>query len=132
MKIVALDGQTLNPGDNSWEPVSTLGEFSVYERTTPGEVIERSIDADVILTNKVVLDKTLLGQLPNLKFVGVTATGYNVVDVEYCAQRNVPVSNVPVYSTQSVAQHVFAMLLSYFHRPLEHHAAIHDLSLIHI
>lgn len=126
MKIVALDGSALNPGDNSWAPVQNLGEFEVFDRTAPDEVLERSRDADIVVTNKVVLDRAVISGLPNLKFITVTATGVNVVDVEYARERNIPVSNVPVYGTQSVAQHVFASLLSFLHRPESHHQAIQN------
>ena len=126
MKIVAVDGQLLAPGDNPWTPVESLGELTVHQRTSPDQIIERLQGADVVLTNKVVLDEAVLSQLPDLKFIGVTATGYNVVDVAYARSRDIPVSNVPVYSTESVAQHVFACLLSFIHRPQLHHAAVLD------
>ncbi|MCH2178892.1 MAG: D-2-hydroxyacid dehydrogenase [Mariniblastus sp.] len=124
MKIVALDGYTLNPGDNSWSPVERLGELVVYDRTEPRQVVERSLGADIVLTNKAVISQNELAQLPNLKLIVVTATGFNVVDVEAAAKRGVPVCNAPEYSTQSVAQHVFAMILSYLHRPYQHDLAI--------
>lgn len=126
MKITILDGQTLNPGDNSWDPVANWGELTIYDRTTPDQVVKRSLDADIVLTNKVIFDDSVISQLPNLKFIAVTATGYNVVDVGYAKSKNIPVSNVPVYSTASVAQHVFACLLSFLHRPELHHAAIQN------
>ena len=126
MKIVAVDGQLLAPGDNPWTPVESLGELTVHQRTSPDQIVERLQGADVVLTNKVVLDEAVLSQLPDLKFIGVTATGYNVVDVAYARSRDIPVSNVPVYSTESVAQHVFACLLSFIHRPQLHHAAVLD------
>jgi glycerate dehydrogenase len=126
MKIVVLDGKTLNPGDNPWSPVATLGELVVFDRTEPGLTIDRALDADIVLTNKVVLDQNVISQLPNLKFISVLATGVNVVDLAFARQRNIPVSNVPVYSTVSVAQHVFACLLNFIHRPEQHHRAIED------
>lgn len=124
MKIVAVDGQLLAPGDNPWTPVESLGELTVHQRTSPDQTVERLAGADVVLTNKVVLDEATISQLPDLKFIGVTATGYNVIDVEYARSRNIPVSNVPIYSTDSVAQHVFACLLSFIHKPQLHHEAV--------
>jgi glycerate dehydrogenase len=121
MKIVVLDGSTLNPGDNPWDPVEAHGDLTVYDKTGPADVIERARDADIVLTNKTVLDEDVLGQLPNLKMIGVLATGYNVVDVEAAAKRGIPVSNVPVYATDSVVQFAFALLLE-----LCHHVALHD------
>ena len=126
MKIVVLDGYTLNPGDNPWDLVQIQGELAIYERTDPAQVVERSIDADILLTNKVVLDEAVISQLPKLKFIAVTATGYNVVDVVYAKQKGIPVSNVPVYGTDSVAQHVLASMLSFIHKPHEHHVAIQN------
>lgn len=123
MKIVALDGCTLSP-DNPWTPVEQLGELTVYENTTSDQIFSRVSDANIIITNKVPLDHNLLGQLPDLKFISVTATGFNVIDVVHARQMGIPVSNVPVYSTMSVAQHVFATLLSFIHQPNEHHLAI--------
>lgn len=124
MNIVALDGYTLNPGDNSWSPIERLGELVVYDRTDPGQVVERSVDADVLLTNKTVIGPNELEQLPKLKLIVVTATGFNVVDVDAASKLGIPVCNAPEYSTQSVAQHVFAMILSYLHQPFQHDAAI--------
>ena len=124
MNIVVLDGYTLNPGDNPWQPIEKLGELSIYDRTEPSEVRQRAVNADVILTNKVELSRELILELPNLKMIAVTATGYNVVDIEAARDRGIPVTNVPVYSTDAVAQHVFAGLLSFILRPYEHHLAI--------
>jgi glycerate dehydrogenase len=124
MNIVVLDGYTLNPGDNPWQPIEKLGELSIYDRTEPSEVRQRAVNADVILTNKVELSRELILELPNLKMIAVTATGYNVVDIDAARDRGIPVTNVPVYSTDAVAQHVFAGLLSFIHRPYEHHLAI--------
>ena len=126
MKIVALDGITLNPGDNPWTPVEQLGDLTVYDSTSPDEVVSRSAEADILLTNKVVLDGATIEQLPNLKFIAVTATGFNVVDLKATRKRRIPVSNVPVYSTDAVAQHVFAMLLAFIHRPEAHSQAVAD------
>lgn len=126
MKIVVLDGITLNPGDNPWTPIEQFGELTVYESSTPDQVVSRSIDADVLLTNKVVLSRKIIDQLPNLKFISVTATGFNVVDLDAARKRRIPVSNIPVYSTDAVAQHVFAMLLAFIHRPEAHSKAVTD------
>jgi glycerate dehydrogenase len=124
LKIIVLDGYTLNPGDNPWDPVQSLGDFTVFDRSDPRQAVQRAIDADIVLTNKIALDASVIEQLPNLQFVAVTATGYNVVDVEFAKQKGIPVSNVPVYGTDSVAQHVMASILSFIHKPAEHHAAI--------
>ena len=126
MNIVVLDGHTLNPGDNPWTPVEAHGDVTIHGATSPGEVVSRCENASVVLTNKVVIGRGELDQLPNLKLIAVTATGYNVVDVAAANERGVTVCNVPVYSTQAVAQHVFAMLLAYLHRVESHHDAIAD------
>ena len=123
-RIIVLDGKTLNPGDNPWDEVSALGNLVVHDRTPPGEVLHRVQDAKIVVTNKAVFDAETLDQLPNLEFIAVTATGYNVVDVDHARKCGIAVSNVPAYSTQSVAQHVFAMLLSYLHQPMAHDAAV--------
>jgi glycerate dehydrogenase len=112
MKIVVLDGHTLNPGDLSWSDLETLGECYVYDRTTPEQIVPRASNAEIILTNKTTLSAQTIDRLTNLKYISVLATGYNVVDVEAARRRNVPVSNVPTYATQSVAQMVFAHLLN--------------------
>ncbi len=112
MKIVVLDGHAANPGDLPWESFEALGKLTVYPRTTPAEVIERSMDADAVLTNKVVISDEVMNQLPKLKYVGVLATGYNVVDVKAARKRGIVVTNIPAYSTDSVAQLVFAHLLN--------------------
>ena len=112
MKIVVLDGHAANPGDLSWEPFEALGELTVYPRTAAAEVVERSKDADALLTNKVVISDEVMSQLPKLKYIGVLATGFNVVDVKAARQRGVIVTNIPAYSTDSVAQIVFAHLLN--------------------
>ena len=109
--IVVLDGLTANPGDLSWQEFEKLGNFTVYHRTAPDRVINRCKDADIVFTNKTVLDASTLRQLTNLKFIGVLATGYNVVDVKEAAQLGITVCNVPSYSTWSVAQNVFALIL---------------------
>lgn len=112
MKIVVLDGYAANPGDLSWDVLKTLGECTIYDRTSPNEVKERAYDAEAILTNKVVLKDEQLAQLPNLKYIGVLATGYNTVDIESAKKRGIIVTNIPSYSTPSVAQMVFAHILN--------------------
>jgi glycerate dehydrogenase len=121
MKIVILDGYTANPGDLSWKELETLGELVVYDRTSAYETVARATDAEVVLTNKVLITKDVIAQLPRLKYVGVLATGYNVVDIEAAHQRGIIVTNVPAYSTESVAQMVFAHLLTVTNR-VEHYA----------
>ena len=121
MKIVILDGYTANPGDLSWKELETLSELVVYERTSADETVARAADADVVLTNKVLITKEVMAQLPRLKYVGVLATGYNVVDIEAAHHRGIIVTNVPAYSTESVAQMVFAHLLTVTNR-VEHYA----------
>lgn len=111
MKIVVLDGYTCNPNDLSWDMFEDLGELTVYDRTKPSEVLERTKDADVLLTNKTVLNKEMILQLVHVKYIGVLATGYNVVDVATAKEKGIIVTNVPGYSTDSVAQHVFSLLL---------------------
>lgn len=121
MKIVILDGYTANPGDLSWKELESLGELTVYERTKPSETLTRIADADIVLTNKVVIGREMIAQLPQLKYIGVLATGYNVVDIEAAHERGIIVTNVPAYSTESVAQMVFAHLLTVTNRT-EHYA----------
>ena len=121
MKIVILDGFTANPGDLSWAELEALGQVTVYERTLPSETVARAAEADMVLTNKVVVSREVMDQLPHLKYIGVLATGYNVVDIEAAHQRGITVTNVPAYSTESVAQMVFAHLLTVTNRT-EHYA----------
>ena len=121
MNIVVLDGFTANPGDLSWEELKTLGNVTVYDRTSPSETVARAAEADVVLTNKVVVGRKEMEQMPHLIYIGVLATGYNVVDVEAAHERGIIVSNVPAYSTESVAQMVFAHLLTVTNRT-EHYA----------
>ena len=123
MKIVVLDGYAANPGDISWDDMKALGSLTVYDRTAPEEVIRRSEDADAILTNKVVLSAETLSKLPRLRYVGVLATGYNVVDVDAAHQRGIVVTNIPAYSTDSVAQLTFAHLLNITNR-VDHYATM--------
>ena len=121
MKIVVLDGYTANPGDLSWKELEALGTLTVYDRTKPTETVARAADAEIVLTNKVVISKELMAQLPKLRYIGVLATGYNVVDIEAAHERGIIVTNVPAYSTESVAQMVFAHLLTVTNRT-EHYA----------
>ena len=121
MKIVILDGYTANPGDLSWGSLKELGEVTVYERTRREEIAGRAADADIVLTNKVVMDREMMALLPRLKYIGVLATGYNVVDIEAAREKDIIVTNVPAYSTESVAQTVFAHLLTVTNRT-EHYA----------
>jgi glycerate dehydrogenase len=120
MNIVVLDGYTLNPGDLTWKNLDSLGPCIVYDRSIPEEVVPRAKDAEIILTNKTVLSSDTIKQLPKMKYIGVLATGYNIVDIEAARDIDIPVTNVPTYSTQSVAQIVFAHLLN-----LAHHTAHH-------
>lgn len=112
MKIAILDGRTVNPGDLSWESLQALGDCTIYESTSEQEVIEHCADAEAVLTNKVCLRKEALEQLPHLKYIGVLATGYNVIDIEEAKRRGIVVTNIPAYSTDSVVQSVFAHLLN--------------------
>lgn len=112
MKIIVLDGYVGNPGDLSWEPLERLGDVTVYPRSKPEEIIERAMPGDVLLTNKVVFDRKLIEALPNLKYIGVIATGFNIVDLEAANERGIVVTNVPAYSTASVAQVAIAHLLN--------------------
>lgn len=121
MKITILDGYGLNPGDLSWDWLNKYGEVKIYDRTSPSELMERAADADAIFTNKVVINAETLSSLPNLKYIGVLATGYNIVDVKTAKRLGITVTNIPAYSTDSVAQMVFAILLTITNR-VEHYA----------
>ena len=112
MKIIVLDGYGLNPGDMSWEAMEALGDLTVYDRTAESELIKRAEGAEVLITNKTVITAEHMAQLPALKYIGVLATGYNVVDVAVAKQRGIVVTNIPAYSTESVAQMAFAHLLN--------------------
>lgn len=125
-KIVVLDGYAANPGDISWEPWNALGEVIVYDRTAPAEVVVRAQGAEVVLTNKVILSSEVLAQLPALRYVGVLATGYNVVDLDAARNQDVIVTNIPAYSTASVAQMVFAHLLNITHHVADHAQSVAD------
>jgi glycerate dehydrogenase len=124
MKIVCLDGYTLNPGDNPWDDVECLGDLTVHDRTSPDEILSRAAGAEILLTNKTPLNADTLSALPDLKFISVLATGFNVVDIEAARKRHIPVSNVPVYGTDTVAQYVFALLLNHAHHAAHHHERV--------
>ena len=126
MKIVILDGYAANPGDLSWDELKALGECEIYDRTQPSQVLERAAGAEVVLTNKTNLREEQLAALPQLKYIGVMATGYNVVDTEAARQRGILVSNIPAYSTNSVAQLVFAHLLNIAQQVQHHNEAVHN------
>ena len=125
MKIVVLDGYAANPNDLSWEPMRRLGELTVYERTAPEEVEARIGDAEAVLTNKVVITEEMMAKKPALRYIGVLATGYNVVDIPAAKVRGIIVTNIPAYSTPSVAQHVFALLLELCLHVGHHSDAVH-------
>jgi glycerate dehydrogenase len=124
MRIVVLDGHTLNPGDNPWDEIAALGDLTVHQRTPADQVVARARGAQIVLTNKTPITASDLKQLPDLRFVAVLATGYNIVDVQAARKREVQVSNVPVYGTDSVAQFVFAGLLSRCHHVSRHDEAV--------
>ena len=121
MRIVVVDGATLNPGDLSWEALGAFGPYEVYPHSTAQEILERCRDAEAILTNKAALDRAVIVALPKLEYIGVTATGYNIVDIEAAVSRGIVVTNVPTYGTHSVAQMVFALLLE-LTQHVGHHA----------
>ncbi len=126
MKIVALDGYAANPGDLSWDELKALGECVIYDRTAPEEVLERAADAEVVLTNKVVITAEMMAALPQLKYIGVMATGYNIVDIDAARERGIIVTNIPSYSTASVAQMVFAHILNIAQQVQHHSEAVHQ------
>lgn len=126
MKIVILDGFTTNGGDLSWNGISELGDLTVYDRTAPGELIDRCLGAEAVLTNKVIITDEVMQALPQLKYIGVMATGYNVVDIDAARRRGIVVTNVPAYSTPSVAQMVFAHLLNITNQVALHDRQVHE------
>lgn len=123
IKLVVTDGYTLNPGDLDWSGIQQFGEMTLHERTAPEQIVERCREAEMVITNKTPFTKETLAQLPNLKFIGVTATGYNIIDIAAARERNITVCNVPAYGTYSVAQHTFALLLE-----TTNHVALHAAS----
>ena len=128
MKITVLDGYTLNPGDLSWDSFSQMGELSVYPRTPLEDdiIVQRIGDSEAVLTNKTPLTSAILDRCPKLKYIGVLATGYNVVDVKAAARCGIPVCNIPTYGTAAVAQYVFALLLELCHHTAHHSEAVHS------
>ena len=125
MRIVVLDGYAANPGDLNWDELKALGECTIYDRTAPGEVLKRSADAEVILTNKTIITAEHIAALPALKYIGVLATGYNIVDIGAAKEHNIIVTNIPAYSTASVAQMVFAHLLNITSQVQHHSEEVH-------
>lgn len=125
MKIVILDAHVANPGDLSWDNLAALGELTIYERTAEADIVPRMADADIVLTNKTPISADSIAAAPQLKLIGVLATGYNVVDIDAARARGIPVTNIPAYSTDSVAQLVFAHLLEICHHVGHHSAAVH-------
>ena len=127
MKITVLDGFTENPGDLSWAALEKFGDFTVYDRTprTPSEIIRRIGDAEIVITNKCPITREILDACPKIKYISVLATGYNVVDVQYAAEKGIPVSNVPTYGTEAVGQFAIALLLEICSRVAHHSEAVH-------
>lgn len=126
MKIVVLDGHAVNPGDLSWEEFRALGDVEVYDHTAPEETIAHIGSADMVLTNKTVISAQVLEACPQIRYIGVLATGYNVVDLAAAARRGIAVTNIPAYSTRSVAQFTFALLLELCHHVGEHSRSVHE------
>lgn len=127
MKLVVLDGRGLNPGDISWAPIEALADnIEIYDRTAPDELLGRAADADILLTNKTLLPAEVIDALPRLRYIGVLATGYNVVDLAAARRRGIVVTNIPAYSTASVAQMVFAHILNVASRVALHAEAVAD------
>lgn len=126
MKIVNLDGYTTNPGDQSWDSFKQYGEFVVYDRTDDDKVIERAKDADALIINKTVITAEMLDKMPNLKYIGLQSTGYNVVDCDAAKKKGIIVSNIPAYSTTAVAQLVFALILEITNKVAIHSDAVHN------
>ncbi len=125
MNIVVLDGYTSNPGDMSWKQLTDLGTCTLYDRTNPDQIVERAKDADCILTNKVILNSAILAQLPLLKYIGVLATGYNIIDIDSAKKQGIIIANIPDYSSNSVAQLVFGFILELTHSIGEHSRGVH-------
>ena len=126
MKIVILDAYTSNPGDLSWSAFEEFGELTVYERTMPEEILEKSVGCEIILTNKVMLNSETIEQLPELKYIGVLATGTNVVDLNFAKERGICVTNIPGYSTDSVVQHVLGLMLHFSSKVSFHNDAVQE------
>ena len=126
MNIVVLDGHTLNPGDLSWAPLESLGDCTIYDRTPADETLVRAADAEIVLTNKTALPRETIERLPRLQYIGVLATGYNIVDVEAARRRGITVTNVPDYATNAVVQAVFAHLLNLTLHTADHGRGVAD------
>jgi len=126
MRIVVLDGYTLNPGDLTWENLQTLGDTEIHDRSAPEEVLPRAANAEVVLVNKVVLSAETINALPELKYIGVLATGFNCVDTDAASARSIPVCNVPTYGTNSVAQMTFAHILEFTQNVGHHDRTVRD------
>ena len=126
MNIVVLDGYTLNPGDLSWDGFNAFGDVEVYDRSTAEEVHARAKDAELLLINKIIMSKDVIDGLPKMQYIGVLATGFNVVDLEAARARDIPVTNIPTYGTQSVAQATFAHLLDFTNRVAYHDATVRE------
>ena len=124
MKIVVLDGHALNPGDLSWEDFKNLGDFTLYNRTAKEKVVERIGNAEILITNKVSITKDIMDSCPNLKYIGVLATGYNIIDIQAAAEKNIVVTNIPAYSTKAVAQAVFAFILEFTNGVSSHNRSV--------
>ena len=124
MKIVVLDGHALNPGDLSWEDFKKLGDFSLYDRTSKENVIERIGDAEILITNKISITKEIMDKCPNLKYIGVLATGYNIIDIQAASEKSIVVTNIPAYSTKAVAQAVFAFILEFTNGVSSHNQSV--------
>ena len=126
MKIVVLDGYTENPGDLSWAPLEALGDLTVYDRTPADLVAERIGDAEIVYTNKTPVTRETMDACPNIRFISVLATGYNIVDVAAAKEKGIPVTNIPVYGTAPVGQFAIALLLE-----ICHHIGHHDRAVLH-
>lgn len=126
MKIVILDVYTENPGDLSWEGFERLGALTVYDRTSPDKVIERVGDADAVIVNKTPITKEVIASCPNMKYIGVLATGYNIVDVDAAKEAGISVTNIPTYGTTAVSQYVFVLLLEICHHVGTHSASVFE------
>ena len=126
MKIVVLDGYALNPGDLSWDAFRDLGDLTIHERTSPDEIMKRASGADILLTNKTPVREHVIEQLPQLKYIGVLATGYNIIDVDAASRNKIVVANIPDYGSYSVAQLTFALLLELCHRVQRHSDSVRE------
>lgn len=126
MKLTILDGNAVNPGDAPWDEFNTFATLSIFPRTAEGDVVSHIGDSDGILLNKIIITKEILDKCPHLKYIGVLATGYNVVDLDACQENGVTVTNIPAYSTQAVAQHTFALILHFSNAVALHNKLVHD------